>query len=153
MGYPVIEEAGRQVVREQALIGGPGLPDDIDHFLDLTISRTIYAMTMALAQNGPMIMDRCIVDQISDPGQPAWRLEAARRFAVNRTVFVTPPWPEIFATDTERRHGFVAAEAMYHQQMRTYRDLGYDLVHIPKSPVPDRIAFLLERLPPPGAKP
>lgn len=140
-------------MREQALTGGPGLPDDVDHFLDLTISRTIHAMTLALAQPGPVVMDRCIVDQVSDPDQPAWRLEAARRFPVNRTVFVVPPWPEIFATDAERRHGFEAAEAMYRQQMRTYRDLGYDLVLIPKAPIAERIAFLLDRLPPPGAKP
>jgi predicted ATPase len=152
-GYPVIEEPGRQVVREQALVGGPGLPDDVDHFLDLTISRTMYAMTLALAHGGPVVMDRCIVDQISGPGQPAWRLEAARRFAVNRTVFVVPPWREIFATDAERRHGFEAAEAMYDQQMQTYRDLGYDLVLVPKAPVAERLAFLLDRLPPPGAKP
>ncbi len=149
-GYPVIEEPGRQVVREQALTGGPGLPDDLDHFLDLTISRTMYAMTLALARGGPVVMDRCIVDQISGPDQPAWRLEAARRFPVNRTAFVVPPWREIFATDAERRHGFEDAEAMYYQQMATYRDFGYDLVLIPKLAVVDRLAFLLERLPPPG---
>lgn len=152
-GYPVIEEPGRQVVREQALIGRPGLPDDIDYFLDLTISRTMFSMTQALAVGGPIIMDRCIIDQISDADQPAWRLEAARRFPVNRTVFVVPPWREIFVGDAERSHGFEDAEAMYHQQMRTYRRLGYDLTIIPKVSVAERIAFLLERLPPPGAKP
>lgn len=150
----MIEEAGRQVVREQALVGGPGVPDrDVEVFLDLTIARTMHAMTQALALTGPVILDRCIVDQISGPDQPAWRLEAARRFPVNRTAFVVPPWREIFATDAERRHGFEAAEAQFQVQSETYRRLGYDLVLIPKAPVAERIAFLLERLPPPGVSP
>lgn len=150
----MIEEAGRQIVREQALVGGPGVPDrDVEFFLDLTIARTMHAMTAALALTGPVILDRCIVDQISGPDQPAWRLEAARRFAVNRTAFVVPPWREIFATDAERRHGFETAEAQYQVQIETYRRLGYDLVLIPKAPVAERIAFLLERLPPPGVSP
>jgi predicted ATPase len=152
-GYPVIEEAGRQVVREQALIDGPGLPSrDVEHFLDLTISRTMNAMTLALAYGGPVILDRCIVDQIGDPGQPAWRLEAARRFPVNRMAFAVPPWPEIFETDAERRHGFEAAEAQYHRLVATYDRLGYELVVLPKVSVTERLDFLLARLPPPNRK-
>jgi predicted ATPase len=149
-GYPVIHEPGRQVAREQALIDGPGQPDrDIEHFLDLTISRTMHQMTLALDHGGPVILDRCIVDQITGPDQPAWRLEAARRFACNRMAFLAPPWPEIFETDTERRHSFEAAEASYHRLVATYERLSYDLVIIPKVSVAERIAFLLELLPSP----
>ena len=43
-GFAIYEEPGRQVVKEQLLIGGDALPwDNIDLFLELTISRSIQS--------------------------------------------------------------------------------------------------------------
>ena len=47
-GFPIYEEPGRQVVKEQLYIGGDALPwGNVSQFLELTISRSIHHMVTA----------------------------------------------------------------------------------------------------------
>ena len=64
----------------------------------------------------------------------------------NPQVFMSPPWPEIYATDSERRHSFEDAVREYESLLRTYPSLGYEIVIIPKLPISERAAFVLRRL-------
>lgn len=61
-------------------------------------------------------------------------------------VFLAPPWLEIYAADTERRHGFDQAQAEYLRLLRAYRDLGYDVTVLPKVDVTARADVLLRCL-------
>jgi len=70
----------------------------------------------------------------------------APRCRLNGTMFVAPPWPEIFVTDAERRHGFEAALAEYGPLRATYERQGYRLVDLPKVGVEARADFLLAQL-------
>lgn len=71
-------------------------------------------------------------------------MSAAHRY--HQTVFVTPPWPEIYTTDPERRHGFDEAVAEYIRLASVYPALGYDVVILPKIAVAGRADFILGRL-------
>jgi len=151
-GFAIYEEPGRQVVKEQLLIGGSALPwDDLDLFLELTISRSIHHLTLAARGDALAFFDRGIIDQIS--GYKSRGLEipkhlrvAAQRFRYRETVFVVPPWQEIFANDSERRHSFADSVAMYEALVETYRDFGYRPVVVPRSTVSARAEFVMATL-------
>jgi predicted ATPase len=43
-------------------------------------------------------------------------------------VFLAPPWPEIYETDPERRHGLDVALVEYSRLLETYPPLGYEVL-------------------------
>ncbi len=61
-------------------------------------------------------------------------------------VFLTPPWPAIFVTDADRRHGLDAAVAEYERLLDAYASLDYEVVIVPKDGVARRADFVLRRL-------
>ena len=73
---------------------------------------------------------------------------AARIYRYAKKVFVTPPWPEIFRQDEERRHSFEDALAQYPLALEVYLRCGYALIEIPKLPVAERVDFVLAQVVP-----
>jgi predicted ATPase len=72
-------------------------------------------------------------------------VEAIRTRRYNPTVFVFPPWREIYATDAERKQDWAEAEATFGKIMRVMPALGYAPVVVPKGDVEARAAFILDR--------
>ena len=54
--------------------------------------------------------------------------------------------PEIFETDGERRHSLAEASAEYDRLLKTYRELDYETVILPKVSVEERADFVLRTL-------
>lgn len=71
---------------------------------------------------------------------------SGKRFRYHRTVFVAPPWPEIYENDTERKQTREEAERTYASVSSAYLDYGYELVELPRVPVEERVAFVLRHL-------
>ncbi|MDU8945553.1 AAA family ATPase [Ovoidimarina sediminis] len=61
-------------------------------------------------------------------------------------VFLAPPWPEIFATDDDRPHGFAAAAAECARIERALDAPGHRVLRLPKAPVAERVAFVRNAL-------
>lgn len=59
---------------------------------------------------------------------------------------MAPPWPEIYLTDPERRHGFEFAVAEYSRILEIYALLGYEVMILPKIEVAERADFVLRAL-------
>jgi predicted ATPase len=151
-GFAIYEEPGRQVVKEQLLIGGAALPwGDVDLFLELTISRSIHHLVEAARGNALAFFDRGIVDQVSGYKSrgmeiPVHLRAAAEGFRYHETVFLVPPWQEIFANDCERRHSFADSVAMYEALVGAYERFGYRTVVVPKMGVSSRAEFVMAEL-------
>lgn len=151
-GYRVVAEPGRQVIKEQVYIGGDATPNgDAVKFLELTIFRTIHHMISMASAQSPIFFDRSIVDQVAgfallNMEAPAHLKRAVELFRYHRRVFVTPPWKEIFRNDTERRQSFEEAVALNAVQLKTYQQLGYELVVVPRTNVEERADFVLQKL-------
>ncbi len=64
------------------------------------------------------------------------------------TIFIVPPWKEIYVSDNERLETFDEAEKIHDALLNTYTKFGYDPIIVPKNPVDQRIAFVLETLKP-----
>ena len=151
-GNAIYEEPGRQVVKEQLLIGGDALPwGNVDLFLELTISRSIHHLVEAARSDAVAFFDRGIIDQVNGyrvrgMDIPKHLSSAIEHFRYRETVFMVPPWREIFANDAERRHSFEESVAMYDALAETYAHFGYRAVVVPKMNVVARADFVLAQL-------
>ena len=147
-GYAVVMEPGRQIVKEQAAIGGDALPwSNLQKFLELALSRYLFTFNSQPSSGKSVFFDRGIIDavQLNAP-QPEYFQNAAKRFKYNRLVFLVPPWKEIFKSDAERKHDFETAVKEFDELIIKYKNFGYEVVLIPKMSVGERADFILEKL-------
>ena len=104
---------------------------------------TIEADRYPMSLDGWLFFDRGLIDPAAAlqhlTGEPA-----ANRY--HRRVFLTPPWPEIYRTDPERRHGLDMALAEYSRLLKIYPSLGYEVSILPKVGVEERADFVLRTL-------
>ncbi|MGQ9365645.1 AAA family ATPase [Azospirillum sp. ST 5-10] len=149
-GFPVVEEPGRRIVADEAGRGGSALPwVDMAAFARRAIALALDDRVSAAAHGGRVFFDRGVVDAAAAlqhcTGEPA--LETlGRRHRYHRRVFLTPPWPEIWRNDAERRHGFAAAVDEYDRLLAAYAVLDYEVCVLPKVRVEERADHLLARL-------
>jgi predicted ATPase len=146
-GYATVEEPGRRIVREELANGGQALPwaDDVA-FARRLIDLALADLDAARDRRGWVFFDRGLIDAASAlerlTGEPTLeRLEAGARY--HRRAFLTPPWPEIYVTDAERRHGFEETLAEYERLLQAYPALGYEITILPKDPVAARADLIL----------
>ncbi|MBA3956794.1 MAG: AAA family ATPase [Parachlamydiaceae bacterium] len=147
-GYSVVLEPGRQIVKEQTAIKGDAFPwTNLEKFLDLALSRYVFQFNSQKEQQQLVFFDRGIIDavQLRNP-QPEYFQNAAKNFRYNRSVFLVPPWEEIFASDAERKHSFESAKKEFDELLIKYKNFGYETVLIPKVSVKERVNFILEKL-------
>jgi predicted ATPase len=149
-GYRVAEEPGRRIVHEETERGGSALPwMDMAAFLRRAIAMSLDDRVSAGTGEGWVFFDRGLVDAASALQQLTGEavLESiAQIHRYYRRVFLTPPWPEIYVTDPERRHVLDAAVEEYERLLKVYPALGYDVSILPKMPVADRADFVLKAL-------
>jgi len=151
-GFPCVDEAGRKIVQEQVRIGGDGTPwQDRTKFRELLLSRYIFLFEQVTERTAPVFFDRGIPEIVtfawaSQVQVPERHHAAARMYRYARKVFIAPPWPEIFKPDQERRHSYEDALAMYRLTPEAYRESGYELIEIPKAPIPERADFILRHV-------
>ena len=135
-GYAVVEEPGRRIVRQELESDGSALPwADADAFLRRAIATSLEDRASASALPGWVFFDRGLIDAVAGlqhlTGEPALAaLATSHRY--HRRVFVTPPWPEIFVNDRERRHSLESAMHEYFRMLDVYPLLGYEVVVLPK---------------------
>lgn len=155
-GHAVVEEPGRRIVAEETRTGGSALPwVDAAAFARRAIAMAIEDRASAPDTGSWVFFDRGLIDAASGleeiTGEPALR-SLADLHRYHDLVFMTPPWPEIYMTDADRRHDLAAGVAEYERLLRVYPDLGYEVDVLPKVGVSERADYLLGRLatPQPG---
>jgi len=147
-GLTITPEAGRAIIRAQRAIGGPALPDsDPALFAELMLGWDMRSYEAA-DPSKPTFFDRGIPDtvgylRLTGLPVPSHMLSAAERFRYSEAVFILPPWPEIFSTDSERKQTVDEAERTFEAIRATYGELGYRLISVPRLPVDERRAFVL----------
>jgi predicted ATPase len=70
----------------------------------------------------------------------------AQEHRYHQMVFLTPPWPDIYVNDPERRHSIEAAEAEYARLLEVYPALGYKISVLPKIAPSERAHFIEKAL-------
>jgi len=151
-GFLCVDEVGRRIVRQQLRIGGDATPwQDQLKFRELLLARYMDVFEEVVERTRPVFFDRGIPEAIGwsrllNVSTLEHHRAAARIYRYASKVFVTPPWPEIFKQDEERRHSFDEALAQYSLALEVYLRCGYELIEIPKLPVSERVKFLLAQV-------
>lgn len=149
-GFPVVPEPGRRIVEEERRGTGAALPwVDLAAFARRALCVAAADRVRAAGLAGWVFFDRGLVDAAvaleHATGEPTPAV--LRRFdRYHSTVFLTPPWPEIYRTDAERPHAFAEALAEYERLLGAYPALGYRTVALPQATVGERADFLLRHL-------
>jgi predicted ATPase len=150
-GHQVIEEPGRRVVQTALRNGEPTLPwIDMAGFLRSCIALALDDHARAAHHPGSWVFfDRSLVDVASAlqalPGEALPPVPPLSSLYHPR-VFLTPPWPEIYVQDAERRHAIDAALAEFERLQLAYPALGYTVSLLPKISVAERADWLLRSL-------
>ena len=149
-GYHTVEEPGRRIVVKELKGDGSALPwVDAPAFARREIATSLMDREEAAAFPGSVFFDRGLIDAASAlehmTGEPALAL-LGQLHRYNKHVFLTPPWPEIYVGDRERRHDFSAAVEEYERLTAAYPTLGYETHVLPKVSVEERADFVLSVL-------
>ena len=149
-GHAVVEEPGRRIVREEQASGGGALPwIDLAAFARRALAMAEADLQLAGAETGWTFFDRSAIDAASalqHLGDATALADCHARCRYHPTVFVAPPWPELFDADPERRHSIAEAVAEYERLRHDYAALGYGLVMLPRTGVAARADFVLNQL-------
>lgn len=151
-GYATCEEPGRAIVREQMASGGDALPwIDSAKFAERAARLSIGNISHATARDVVTFFDRGLVDAVCAMERMAHPVpldiaDAFVRLRYARTVFLAPPWKEIFTTDAERQHGFETALVEYDHLAQRLPGLCYEAIVLPKVSIEERAEFVLDTL-------
>jgi predicted ATPase len=149
-GHATVEEPGRRIVKEEMIGAGSALPwVDKVAFARRAIEVALADRAAASDESGWVFFDRGLLDAAAAlqhvTGEPVL-MTLGRAHRYHRRIFLAPPWPEIYVTDTERRHGFDDAVAEFRRLIKVYPSLGYEVVPLPKVGVRERADFVLRAL-------
>ena len=149
-GYATVGEPGRRIIKQELRGEGFALPwvDEIA-FARRAIALAIADHTAASHVTNWVFFDRGLIDAAAAlqhlTGEPALTT-LGQAHCYHCLVFFTPPWPEVYVTDSERRHDLVAAMTEYQRLLGVYPSLGYEVTILPKVSVPERANFVLHTL-------
>lgn len=69
-------------------------------------------------------------------------LQAVKKYPYS-SVFLVPPWPDIYEQDTIRREPYNQAVAIHERIVAAYLECGYAPIEIPPAPISERADFVL----------
>lgn len=155
-GYCTIPEVGRQIVKEQLEIKGKMTPwENPIAFCELLITKSIAAyhdgQNIEHIKEDLLFFDRSFLDGVSY--YQTLKIPESRKYdhfidelRYYPTVFMTPPWPEIFCNDDERKHSFEDAIIEYNRLLAFYAHCGYRILEIPKISIQERLQFMISNI-------
>lgn len=149
--YRVGQEAARELITQQKMIGGELLPWKNGTAFQQEVLRQRIAFYNSVHHGELAFSDRAIPDQLAFARYRGFRpsqslIDAAEEFRYARTVFVCAPWPEIYQTDAIRTESLEEACLIHEQLCQVYTGLGYKMVEVPFVPVEERADFCLQWL-------
>lgn len=147
-GHGIIEEPGRRIVQMELENGGAALPwNNLEAFARKAIQLATDDLKQAASMPGLVFFDRGLIDAAVAlqfiANEP---LAQSRRNRYYGTVFLVPPWQEIYVADGERRHSFAEAEDEFERLYIAYRELQYKVILLPKESTQARAQFVLAEL-------
>lgn len=152
LGHGRTLEAGRFIIQRQVAIGGTALHwADQRLFAELMLMHEIRNYEEAREQAGLVFFDRGVPElcgylpMVGRETPPHFE-RAAELYRYNRTVFLAPPWREIFAGDAERKQDFDEAVRSFEHCLAIYLAKGYGVVELPRASVAERVRFVLGHL-------
>jgi len=149
-GYATVAESARAIIAERLARGQSPRPDPIA-FAQEILRRDTEKYHAHSGESGWVFFDRGLVEALAMLHEvaplPPVQLDATlRAHPFHSSVFILPPWKDIYTTDAERDHSFPWVKCVHEQLVQWYRSCGYVLHEVPQLPVAARAAFVLRAL-------
>ncbi len=151
-GHACAGEAGRAILMHQTAIDGPAQHSrDAALYAELMLSWEMRTYDLMRDTAGPVFFDRGVPEltgyfELMGLAIPDHFRRAAALFRYHATVFVAPPWREIYRQDAQRRQDFDEAVRSHAALAKAYRDAGYQMVDLPRASPAARADFVLDML-------
>ncbi|WP_160139715.1 AAA family ATPase [Chryseobacterium sp. c4a] len=154
IGFTTAAEEGRRIIKEQLNLNGNGLPwINKELFAELMFDASVKTYKRMIQKNGtdPVFFDRGIIDTIGylkleNISIPKEMDRIAREMEYNESVFILPPWKEIYENDSERKQTLKVAEETFECMHKIYQEYGYRVIEVPKLTIDQRVRFILDTL-------
>jgi predicted ATPase len=151
-GFSCSEEVARQIIQEQVKTNGDALPwRDTLRYTELMLTRSIEAFREHTPSSEIVFMDRGIPDAacyarlINLPFFDELRT-ACETYRYNTTVFMAPPWKEIYTIDSERKQTYEEAIDTHRLMVAVYEEYGYQPIELPRVSPVERAEFVMARI-------
>lgn len=148
-GHQCFQEISRIVIQEQHQIGGDKVPwRNLSEFAEICFER-MSSQLYECKTKDKCFFDRGLPDIIAYVKRG--RLSVPKKYFLksnhyNKTVFLAPPWQEIFINDAERPESFEDAKDISIFLRNTYEELGFTIIELPKLSVDERAQFIINYL-------
>lgn len=148
-GHRCVSETARDVIRDRLAAGLSPRPEPG------AFARLIFAADVAnyraATEPETHFYDRSLIDALGmvhecEPRSDAQIGRIVGRYPYNGTVFLFPPWEEIYQTDAERDQTFAESVRVFESLRRWYGRCGYQPLEVPIGPVAERVEFVEQRV-------
>lgn len=148
-GYQVIPEMARQLIAEQQALNSDMVPwKDHTSFGKELFKRQVEQYH--LAKEGLVFYDRGVPDNLAylrRDGHQNKELEVkAKGYTYHPTIFLMPPWEEIYGTDAVRWEDRELMLDIDRALRAMYEDFAYEIIEVPKAAPEERLQFILDHL-------
>ena len=155
MGYAVIEESAREIIRERRLNGQIPRPEPQEFVAELLRRDRAKYEDSALGPS-PAFFDRCLIESVAMARESGVLSESEVTVMLGTAhfhgrVFILPPWKEIYTNDPERDHTFEHCERVHKGLSGWYAACGYELHEVPRATPRQRAQHVLRALSESGA--
>jgi predicted ATPase len=150
-GYPVCQEGARSILSAESksatAVRERVMPPDFER----TIADWRLRFLLSVQSGTIAFSDRGLPDQIAYSWYKkkipsAFIEELVVKYHYAPTVFVTPPWEEIYGRDDARQESFEEALQIHDHILKAYLKYGYKIVNLPLANPDARVRFILNFL-------
>lgn len=155
LGYTVIHEAATEIVNQQLNENSQNTPwQNPNGFCKLLIEKSLEDFNRAKAMtdvyDNTIFFDRSYLEGIRYYKSLNTMNSNKYDFFINDlryfdTVYITPPWEEIYCQNETRKHSFKKSVDDFEKVVSFYPNCGYQTIELPKVDVRTRIQFILTR--------
>ncbi|PWT71306.1 MAG: hypothetical protein C5B59_18350 [Bacteroidetes bacterium] len=149
-GYRHIPETARQIIKDRLSKGLSPRPDPLT-FASEIFRKDFSNYDLNIDYTAILFFDRSYLDSAwqifnSDKDQYHQLRDTHFKHRYNKKVFITPPWKEIYQTDSERDQSFEDSIKVYQGLHQWYEKHSYELLVIPKDSIENRVGFILSQI-------
>jgi predicted ATPase len=145
-GYRTVEESARAIIAERLARGASPRPDRVAFAREI-LRRDIEKCERESHRAEWVFFDRGVPEALAMLEEcaplPITELRRLLSTYTFHSIFVLPPWEEIYCGDTERDQTFEEAMAVHGRVVLWYRACGYTLHEVPALPVQQRATHVL----------
>lgn len=149
-GCSTMAESAREIIATRLAQGLPRRPGPVEFAREI-LRKDEEKYHRSHRSPGTVFHDRSAVEALAmvHEASPLSEEELNGRlagFAFHRTVFVLPPWQDIYVNDAERDHSFAHAVDVHARIVRWYSRCGYRINEVPCLEVERRADHVLQVL-------